>query len=135
MLAALPTSSSAVFVWAAAARELQKLDTDFRVGLSQPSNRPDAAWVSPQSPAALATLQPNQPTTDQAQEVTMVAWSRSSPTLAAGTSKGNLQLFQLQRRRRTPVVGKHTKRVLCGAWGAEGLLAMGAADKTVRRFP
>jgi hypothetical protein len=32
MLAALPSGSSSVYVWAAATRELQKLDTEFRVG-------------------------------------------------------------------------------------------------------
>jgi len=61
----------------------------------------------------------------------MIAWARSQATLAAGTAKGNLQLFLLQQRRRMPIVGKHTKRVVCGAWSADGLLAMGGADKTV----
>lgn len=60
-----------------------------------------------------------------------VSWARGSQTLAAGTSKGNLQLFALRERQRTPIVGKHTKRVLCGAWGDSGLLATGGADKTV----
>ncbi|GBF91989.1 hypothetical protein Rsub_04713 [Raphidocelis subcapitata] len=95
-LAALPTGSNCVFVWTAATRELQKLETEFK-----------------------------------AQEVTAIAWARGGGTLAAATAKGNLQLFQLQKRRRVPIVGKHTKRVLCGAWNAEGLLLLGAADKTV----
>jgi WD40 repeat protein len=63
----------------------------------------------------------------------MLAWSKSSSVLAAGTAKGNLQLYHLQERRRTPVVGKHTKRVCAGAWSpGSNLLAMAALDKTVR---
>jgi WD repeat-containing protein 19 len=69
----------------------------------------------------------------QAQEVTTIAWARGGGTLAAATAKGNLQLFQLHKRRRVPIVGKHTKRVPCAAWNGEGLLVLGAADKTVIR--
>ncbi|KAF8062105.1 WDR19 [Scenedesmus sp. PABB004] len=68
----------------------------------------------------------------KAQEVTMVAWARgAAPLLAAGTAKGNLQLFHLSERRRTPVVGKHTKRVALGVWSGDGALAMAGLDKTV----
>jgi hypothetical protein len=65
----------------------------------------------------------------------MLAWAGDVSTLAVGTAKGNLQLFMLRKRRRVPVVGKHTKRVLCGVWAGGGggqCLAMGGADKTVR---
>lgn len=68
----------------------------------------------------------------QAQELTAIAWARTGGTLAVATAKGNLQLLHLAQRRRVPVVGKHTKRVLAAAWGGEGLLATGGADKTVR---
>jgi WD repeat-containing protein 19 len=63
----------------------------------------------------------------------MIAWSKSSSgshVLAVGTVKGNLQLYNIRERRRTPIVGKHTKRVCCGVWSSS-VLAMAALDKTV----
>lgn len=33
--------------------------------------------------------------------------------------------------RRTPVIGKHTKKVTCGSWSTENLIAVGSEDKTI----
>lgn len=67
----------------------------------------------------------------QAQEATMLAWSKSgSGMLAVGTAKGNLQLYNVREKRCTPVVGKHTKRVCVGVWN-KTVLAMAGLDKTV----
>lgn len=61
----------------------------------------------------------------------MIAWAKSSLVLAVGTVKGNLQLFNIREKRKTPIVGKHTKRVCNGAWTKDNILAMAALDKTV----
>jgi hypothetical protein len=62
----------------------------------------------------------------------MLAWSRVGATLAVGTSKGNLQLFHTREKRSVPVLGKHTKRVVCGTWSHSGVLGLASLDRTVR---
>ena len=36
-----------------------------------------------------------------------------------GTLKGNLLLYNHRTRKKTPVIGKHTKKITCGAWSNE----------------
>lgn len=33
--------------------------------------------------------------------------------------------------RKIPIIGKHTKKITCGAWSAESLLALGSDDKSI----
>uniref|UniRef100_T1J019 Anaphase-promoting complex subunit 4 WD40 domain-containing protein n=1 Tax=Strigamia maritima TaxID=126957 RepID=T1J019_STRMM len=51
--------------------------------------------------------------------------------LAIGTSKGNLLVYNHQTSRKIPVVGKHNKRITCGVWNQQNLLALGSDDKTM----
>lgn len=33
--------------------------------------------------------------------------------------------------RRVPIIGKHSKKITCGVWNSENLLALGSEDKTI----
>ena len=68
----------------------------------------------------------------QAQPLTCLAWSRTEQTVAAGTEKGSLVLFQVGRRKREVVQARHAKAITCIAWSTTGLLAVAARDNKVR---
>lgn len=40
-------------------------------------------------------------------------------------------LFNRAYCRRIPIIGKHSKRITCGAWNTENLLALGSEDRTI----
>ncbi|KAM6132739.1 LOW QUALITY PROTEIN: WD repeat-containing protein 19 [Pterocles gutturalis] len=40
-------------------------------------------------------------------------------------------LYNRQTSRKIPVLGKHTKRITCGCWSTENLLALGGEDKMI----
>ncbi|GFR90645.1 WD repeat-containing protein 19-like [Elysia marginata] len=63
--------------------------------------------------------------------MTFLLWSKSGSMLAVGTQKGNLLIYNHKTSRKIPIIGKHTKRITCGAWSAENLLALGSDDKTI----
>ena len=67
----------------------------------------------------------------QAQPLTCLAWSQTQQTLAAGTEKGSLILFNVGRRKREVLQGKHSRAVTCMAWSCTGLLAVAARDNKV----
>ncbi|NXN95131.1 WDR19 protein, partial [Rhinopomastus cyanomelas] len=63
--------------------------------------------------------------------MSFVLWSRVGTLLAVGTTKGNLLIYNRQTSRKIPVLGKHTKRITCGCWSTENLLALGGEDKMI----
>ncbi|XP_036618228.1 WD repeat-containing protein 19 [Trichosurus vulpecula] len=64
-------------------------------------------------------------------QMSFLLWSKYGAFLAAGTIKGNLLIYNRQTSRKIPVLGKHTKRITCGCWSSENLLALGSEDKMI----
>uniref|UniRef100_A0A8C3Y0S9 WD repeat domain 19 n=1 Tax=Catharus ustulatus TaxID=91951 RepID=A0A8C3Y0S9_CATUS len=63
--------------------------------------------------------------------MSFLLWSRVGTLLAVGTTKGNLLIYNHQTSRKISVLGKHTKRITCGCWSIENLLALGGEDKMI----
>uniref|UniRef100_A0A4W4G7L7 WD repeat-containing protein 19 n=1 Tax=Electrophorus electricus TaxID=8005 RepID=A0A4W4G7L7_ELEEL len=64
-------------------------------------------------------------------QLSFLLWSKTGPLLAVGTSKGNLLIYNQQTSRKIPVLGKHTKRITCGCWSSQNLLALGSEDRNI----
>ncbi|KXZ49298.1 hypothetical protein GPECTOR_22g892 [Gonium pectorale] len=65
------------------------------------------------------------------QEFSAMSWSRNGMYLAVATVKGNLMMYNARERKKTPLVGKHTKKIVAAAWNKDNVLAMAAQDKSV----
>ncbi|XP_003402665.1 WD repeat-containing protein 19 [Bombus terrestris] len=63
--------------------------------------------------------------------LTCMIWAKRACLLAVGTQKGNLVLYDHINAKRIPILGKHKKRITCGAWSYEGLLALVSEDKVL----
>ncbi|XP_003739210.1 WD repeat-containing protein 19 [Galendromus occidentalis] len=63
--------------------------------------------------------------------LTFVSWGQTGAFLAVGTSKGNLLIFHYRTSRKVPILGKHSKRISCGAWSKENILALSGDDYTL----
>ncbi|XP_064636625.1 WD repeat-containing protein 19-like isoform X3 [Lineus longissimus] len=63
--------------------------------------------------------------------LTFLLWSKVGTQLAIGTAKGNLLIYNHQTSRKVPILGKHTKKITCGAWSTQNLLALGSDDHAI----
>ena len=61
----------------------------------------------------------------------VLIWSKTGPTLAIGSYRGNLMIYNHKTSRKVPVIGKHSKAITCGAWSTGNLLALGSEDRTL----
>ncbi|TMS23823.1 WD repeat-containing protein 19 [Larimichthys crocea] len=64
-------------------------------------------------------------------QMSFILWSKTGPLLAVGTVKGNLLIYNQQTSRKIPVLGKHSKKITCGSWSTQNLLALGSEDNTL----
>ena len=64
-------------------------------------------------------------------QLTWCAWSKISSHLAVATAKGSLIVYNHQSSKKVPVVGKHGKRITCGAWNSNNQIVLGSDDKTI----
>lgn len=62
--------------------------------------------------------------------LTCILWSLEGQIMAVGTNKGNLSIYNHQTSKRIPILGKHSKRIICGVWSSQNLLALGSEDKS-----
>lgn len=63
--------------------------------------------------------------------LTCLIWSKKPGMLAVGTSRGNMAIYNHSTGKRIPVLGKHVKKITCGAWSRDNVLALGSEDKNV----
>lgn len=62
---------------------------------------------------------------------TFMAWSDIGPQLVVGTAKGNILMYNKTTRKKIPVLGKHPRRITCGAWSDTNQLVLGSSDNTL----
>lgn len=63
------------------------------------------------------------------QDLCILSWNKKGDILAAGTSKGNLLLWFSRERKKIPIVGKHTKKIVSALWNRDNILTMAGQDR------
>ncbi|KAL1529596.1 hypothetical protein AB1Y20_000539 [Prymnesium parvum] len=64
-------------------------------------------------------------------DLSFIRWAVAGPQLAIGTAKGNLLIYNKRTRKKQSILGKHVKRITCGAWNSSNILALGSEDRQV----
>ena len=65
-------------------------------------------------------------------DLTYLRWAGNKPLLAIGTAKGNLLLYDKRTLKKQSIMGKHSRRIVGGAWNAASELALASDDKQVK---
>lgn len=63
--------------------------------------------------------------------LSLSVWSVTKQVVCVGTTKGNLSIYNHHTQRRTPILGKHSKRITGGCWSKTNQLALISDDKTM----
>ena len=94
------------------------------LAILQSGNTAIVMWDAAQR-KTLAPLETNM------KDLCWMQWSQKGPDLAVGSGKGNLIIFNRRTMRMNPLLGKHSKKISCGAWNEANQLALASDDKTV----
>lgn len=66
------------------------------------------------------------------ENLSVVFWSKAnSSMLFVGSCKGNILLYNNQTSRKIPILGKHNKKIVCGAWSENNMIAVVGEDKVL----
>ncbi|ORX55502.1 hypothetical protein BCR36DRAFT_581508 [Piromyces finnis] len=63
-------------------------------------------------------------------DLSFCQWSKKGKRLAVGTKKGNLFIYDRKASKKVPILGKHTKSIICGCWQDDNIIACGSDDNT-----
>ncbi len=62
-------------------------------------------------------------------DITYIKWALTGEMLALGTQKGNLLLYNKRTTKKQSILGKHTKKIISGAWSSTDRLALASEDR------
>ena len=66
-------------------------------------------------------------------EISFLSWNKGGSHIAIATAKGNLIIYDDGTGSKVSVMGKHTRRVICGTWTRHNYLILGGEDKQERK--
>ncbi|VDM33193.1 unnamed protein product [Hydatigera taeniaeformis] len=77
------------------------------------------------------SLKLNRFPTNFKENISTIAWSKVDERFAVGTSKGNMLICDWNTKKKYPVLGVHTRRILAVVWSFTGLLATTGEDRVL----
>lgn len=69
------------------------------------------------------------------QEISFLSWNKGGSHIAIASTKGNLTIYNDSTGSKLSIMGKHTRRITCGAWTRHDYLILGGEDKQERTSP